>query len=123
MVLAFGARTRVALINKENVVPEVSSSAVSEPNAAPGLSELRPERVAAKRNRSPQRVTSSVQPEVLVLPEEQLGLRRYAASLRATSAHSPVTVKNATPLIIPLEIARMDVKQLSIEPLESGDSN
>jgi anti-sigma factor RsiW len=124
MVLLFGARTRVPLAGEENVVPEASSIARNEPNAAPEPSEPQRELVAAKRNGSPHRVTSRVQPEVLVLAEEQLGLRRYAASLRATASHGRRTVKSdATPEIIPLEIARIDVKQLSIEPLESGDSN
>jgi hypothetical protein len=123
MVLLFGARTRVPLA-REDIVPAVSSIARNEPFAAGEPSEPQRELVAAKRKGSPQRVTPRLQPEVLVSAEEQLGLRRYAASLRATAADGPLRVKNhATPEIMPLEIARMDVKQLSIEPLESGDSN
>ena len=64
--------------------------------------------------------------EVLVSREEQAGLERYAARLRASplenTARSAVT--NDSPLRIqPLEIAAMDFRQLSIEFLESDEYN
>jgi hypothetical protein len=59
---------------------------------------------------------------VLVSGEEQLGLERYAASLRNTATEPAASVKNDAVLEIkPLEIAGMDLKGLSIDPLETGD--
>jgi hypothetical protein len=64
--------------------------------------------------------------EVLVSHEEQVGLQRYAARLRTraleNTARSAVT--NDPPFQIqPLEIAVMDLRQLSIEPLETDEYN
>jgi hypothetical protein len=64
--------------------------------------------------------------EVLVSPEEQAGLERYAAGLRGRALEN--TARAAVmndPLfkIQPLEIAVMDLRQLSIEPLESDEYN
>jgi hypothetical protein len=64
------------------------------------------------------------QPEVLISADEQLGLQRFTASLKRVSANRPALVKaEATTEIAPLEIAGIDVRRLSIEPLESGDAN
>ncbi len=78
----------------------------------------------AKRSHKPPQVAIHAKPEVLVSAGEQLGLERYAASLRNTKAEAPAVIKgNAGPEIEPLQIARVDVKRLSIEPLEDSDSN
>lgn len=64
--------------------------------------------------------------EVLVSPEEQAGLERYAVRLRARALENTAraAVTNDPPFQIqPLEIAVMDLRQLSIEPLESDEYN
>jgi hypothetical protein len=64
--------------------------------------------------------------EVLVSREEQAGLERYAARLRASPLENTAraAVTNDLPLRIqPLEIAVMDFRQLSIESLESDEYN
>ena len=62
-------------------------------------------------------------PEVLVSGDEQANLLLYLNRMRLRN------VNNAAPLIVagdaqikPLEIARIDVPELTIEPLENGDS-
>jgi hypothetical protein len=66
--------------------------------------------------------------EVQVSGEEQAGLEHYSARLRArsleTSARAVGTVESDLAFNIrPLEIAAMDVRQLTIEPLESDGYN
>jgi hypothetical protein len=64
--------------------------------------------------------------EVLVSHEEQVGLQRYAVRLRARALENTAraAVTNDPPFQIqPLEIAVMDFRQLSIEPLESDEYN
>jgi hypothetical protein len=96
---------------------------------------LRPEasRPAASNRARPARRTGALarvapraaRPEVLVAPEERAGFERFVARLRTPSRESwAVHVEGAAGLeIAPLEIAAMDLRQLAIEPLESGDSN
>ena len=65
-------------------------------------------------------------PEVLVSAEEQLGLERYTARLRAGTVEfsaRAVVKGNSDFSIQPLEIAEIALGQLTIEPLESGESN
>jgi hypothetical protein len=66
--------------------------------------------------------------EVQVSAEELAGLEHYSARLRArsleNSARAVGTVESDLAFNIrPLEIAAMDVRQLTIEPLESDESN
>ena len=66
--------------------------------------------------------------EVQVSAEEQAGLEHYSARLRArsleNSARAVGAVESDPPFNIrPLEIAAMDVRQLTIEPLESDEYN
>jgi hypothetical protein len=66
--------------------------------------------------------------EVQVSAEEQAGLEHYSARLRArsleNSARAVGTVESDLAFNIrPLEIAAMDVRQLTIEPLESDEYN
>jgi len=66
------------------------------------------------------------EPEVLVSPEEAAGLQRYTAVLRARTVEpsAGVAVKSDAAFEIePLEIAVMDLRQLTIEPLASAESN
>jgi hypothetical protein len=62
---------------------------------------------------------------VLVSSDERLGFERYAAQSRARppefSARA-VVISDAAFKIQPLEIAEIDLRQLTIEPLESGES-
>ena len=66
--------------------------------------------------------------EVQVSAEEQAGLEHYSARLRArsleNSARAVAAVESDLAFNIrPLEIAAMDVRQLTIEPLESDEYN
>ena len=65
--------------------------------------------------------------EVLISPEEQAGLERYAAGLRGKALENgarAASVTNDTAFKIePLQIAAMDQQQLTIEPLESDEYN
>ncbi len=65
--------------------------------------------------------------EVLISPEEQAGLERYAVDLRGRALENgarAASVKNDTAFKIePLQIAAMDQRQLTIEPLESDEYN
>jgi hypothetical protein len=65
--------------------------------------------------------------EVLISPEEQVGLERYAADLRGKALENgarAASVANDTAFKIePLQIAAMDQRQLTIEPLESDEYN
>jgi hypothetical protein len=66
----------------------------------------------------------NARPEVLVSGVDQLGLQRYAASLRTVTRRNAATLEEGSgPEIKPIEIAELDLKRLSIAPLESGDSN
>src|SRR5205807_2249111 len=65
--------------------------------------------------------------EVVVSSEEQAGLEHYAAGLqrkgRENSARSAATQGDPALSIRPLEIAAMDLRQLTIEPLEGDEYN
>lgn len=66
------------------------------------------------------------EPEVLISPEEQAGLERYAARLRSIAVENSARTAVKSDLVFkiqPLEIAVMDLRQLSIEPLESDADN
>lgn len=66
----------------------------------------------------------SRRPEVLLSGDDQLGLDKYIASFRVTAGGSKAALNEETgPEIKPIEIAELDTKRLSIEPLESGHSN
>jgi hypothetical protein len=77
-----------------------------------------------RRSHKPRQVALDAGPEVLVRTEEQLGLQRYAVSLRSRAADRSANVKAEVQLEIKhLEIAGIDLKGLSIDPLQSGDSD
>jgi hypothetical protein len=65
--------------------------------------------------------------EVLISPEEQAGLERYALDLRGkameNSARAASVANDTAFKIEPLQIAAMDQQQLTIEPLESDKYN
>jgi hypothetical protein len=65
--------------------------------------------------------------EVLISPEEQAGLERYALDLRGKALENgarAASVANDTAFKIePLQIAVMDQRQLTIEPIESDEYN
>jgi len=91
--------------------------------SAPPVKQFPPrlEKVVLSRN-----VRSGV--EVQVSAEEQAGLEHYSARLRATSLENSTralgTVESDLAFNIrPLEIAAMDVPQLTIEPLKSDEYN
>jgi hypothetical protein len=123
IALTFAVRSKVS-VKPEPSAHRISPPAANEPIASQKESGSRPVLVAnSKRNRRLLQVAVHAEPEVLVSAEEQLGLRRYAASLRKTKAEVPVIKVNASAEIEPLQIASVDVKGLSIDPLQSGDSD
>ena len=65
--------------------------------------------------------------DVLISPDEQAGLERYAADLRGRAVENAAraaSITNDTAFKIePLQIAAMDQRQLTIEPLESDEYN
>ena len=66
------------------------------------------------------------EPEVLVSSDEQLGFERYAARLRAREPqfYARVAINSESAFKVqPLEIAEINVEQLAIAPMESGESN
>jgi hypothetical protein len=87
------------------------------PRAAAAVRRAVPARSALRASRS--------EPEVLVAPEEKAGFERYVAQLGTASRESrAVDVQGAAGMDIqPLQIAAMSLRQLAVEPLESGDSN
>jgi hypothetical protein len=92
--------------------------------SAPPVKQLPPrlEKVVLSRPR----VRSDV--EVQISAEEQAGLEHYSARLRARSLENSARAVGAVESdlafnIRPLEIAAMDVRQLTIEPLESDEYN
>ena len=122
MAISFAVRSKVS-----SVTPEPSARGISLP-AANELGVSRTGRepvemlVATKRSHKPH-VALRAEPEILVSAEEQLGLQRYTASLRSMAADRAANVKPEALLEIKhLEIAGVDLKGLSIDPLQSGDS-
>lgn len=64
----------------------------------------------------------TIQAEVLISEDEQVGLRRYEKMLRERLSAAPTAaVDNTTLSMRPLEIAELDVKELSIAPLVKAD--
>jgi len=101
-----------------------SREAESLVQSAPPVKQFPPrlEQVVLSRSK----VRSDV--EVQVSAEEQAGLEHYSARLRARSLENSARAVGAVGSdpafnIRPLEIAAMDVRQLTIEPLESDEYN
>jgi hypothetical protein len=127
IALSFAVRTKVSSVKPEPPASRVSSAISSESSSVQKQSGSEQMAVATSRS-ARRRVPLAIpnpEPEVLISAEEQLGLQRYAASLklRNTKAQAAVLKGNAAPEIEPLQIASVDVKRLSIEPLEDSDSN
>jgi len=124
IALSFAGR-KVSTVMPEPSAHSISSPAPTEQSAAQRESGLGQVLVATnpKRQRPP-RAIRNAKPEVLVSAEEELGLKRYAAVLRNAKAEAPAAIKgNTAAEIEPLQIATVDVKRLSIEPLQDGDSD
>src|SRR5262245_32652598 len=105
-------------------------SALPSPAAAPpGGDAARAKAPETLANGGPQAAASRParryrRPEVLISGDDRLGLERYVASFRVVARGNKATFKEEGGAEIkPIEIAELDVKRLSIEPLEGGDSN
>jgi hypothetical protein len=103
-------------------------SAVSrEPTGLSIQTPPRPERLVSRRERIVvDRVARRSEPEVLVSSEEAAGLRRYADLLRAKSletSNRAAAISDAPFEIKPLEIAELNLRQLTIQPLEGSESD
>ena len=85
------------------------------------------ERLVSRRERLVvDRVARRSEPEVLVSSEEAAGLRRYADLLRAKSletSNRAAAISDAPFEIKPLEIAELNLRQLTIQPLEDSESD
>ena len=124
ITLLFAVRTKVPSVKPESS-GGVSSLTANEPSTA--RKQRGPGKVfvgTSKKNSKAPLAVLNAEPEVLVSAEEERGLQRYAASLRSTKAVAPAVIKsNAGAEIEPLQIASVDLKRLSIDPLESGDAD
>ncbi len=112
---------------KEPAAPSIQSAVSREPTGLSIQPPLRPERLASRRERIVvDRVARRSEPEVLVSSEEAAGLRRYADLLRAKSletSNRAAAISDAPFEIKPLEIAELNLRQLTIQPLEGSDSD
>jgi len=125
LALSFAVRTNVLSVKSEPSAHNVPLPVPDEPSLSQkgGGSAVIPVATIKRSHKQPQ-VALRAEPEVLVSAEEQLGLQRYTASLKNKKAGASGVIKdNAVAEIEPLEIAKVEVKQLSIQPLESGDAN
>jgi hypothetical protein len=125
IILSFGARSRLPSAQRVTAVREVASISPAGPKSAPKQAEPQREFVPTQeQKRLGLPAIKETQPEVLFAAEERLGLQRYAVSLKLAAAGRTTVVKaDAATEIAPLEIAGIEVRRLSIEPLESGDAN
>lgn len=125
IALSFAVRTRVSSVKPARTAGAVSSAAPNEPSTLRKENGSRPMFVAtAKRSHKTRQAAIDAETEVLVPAEEQLGLQRYAACLRSQAADRAGNVNPEALLEIKhLEIASIDLKGLSIDPLQSGDSD
>jgi len=112
---------------KEPAAPSIQSAVSREPTGLSIQPPLRPERLASRRERIVvDRVARRSEPEVLVSSEEAAGLRRYADLLRAKSletSNRAAAISDAPFEIKPLEIAELNLRQLTIQPLEGSESD
>jgi hypothetical protein len=125
IALSFAARTKVSSVKPEPSAHNISLPAPNEPGVPQTGGAPREMLVAtSKRSHQQPQVALRAEPEVLVSADEQLGLQRYTASLRSMAADRAANVKPEALLEIKhLEIAGVDLKGLSIDPLQSGDSD
>jgi hypothetical protein len=125
IALSFAVRTKVPSVKPEPAAHYISLPAPNEPSVSQtGGGPVEVLVATSKRSHKQAQVALRAEPEVLVSAEEQLGLQRYAASLRSMAADRAANVKPEALLEIKhLEIAGVDLKGLSIDPLQSGDSD
>ena len=101
-------------------------ASASEAGVPPDHGSAAPPAAARRLVRAPlpARMPARSQPEVLVAPEEQAGFDRYLAQLRAhpRGRSSARLEGDAGREFKPLEIAAMDFRELTIQPLDSGDA-
>jgi hypothetical protein len=96
--------------------PPVDEALRARPRETPAMD--RPRDAASRPARRDSR------PQVLISGDDRLGLEQYVASFRVVASRTKATLKEEGGAEIkPIEIAELDVKRLSIEPLASGDSN
>jgi hypothetical protein len=125
IALSFAVGTKVSSVKPVPSAHNISWPAPNEPSISQkGGGPVEVLVATSKRSHRQPQVALRAEPEVLVLAEEQLGLQRYTASLRSRAADRGADVKPGALLEIKhLEIAGVDLKGLSIDPLQSGDSD
>ena len=104
-----------------------STTAPPSPDSSDSAPEVSPLAPTPLRSRvqavSGRESTAQAKTEILVSGDEEANLRRYMNRLRAGNVnHTTLLVVPGDAEIKPLEIAQLELPQLFIEPLESGDS-
>jgi hypothetical protein len=129
--ISFSLRSKAPQVKLDTSIVE-PSSAVKSQAASSQVENVRPFehssqgrlRVTGRQTASSTRAARIQESEVLISADDQLGLQRYAAALRATAIGNTAKLHDEVlPEIQPLEIAELKVRRLFIEPLESGDFN
>ena len=125
IALSFAVRTKVSSVKPEPSAHNISLPAPNEPSVSQtGEGPLEMLVATSKRSHKQPQVALRAEPKVLVSAEEQVGLQRYTASLRSMAAERAANVEPEALLEIKhLEIAGVDLKGLSIDPLQSRDSD
>jgi len=122
----------IVWLSSARLAPPAGSPAEARAPAGTEAGALRgaeiPPAPVARRDRLPvrpplrPRVPRRSEPEVLVAQEEKAGFERYLAQ-RSQSRENAYLEGDAGRDIKPLEIAAMDLRQLTIEPLQGGDTD
>lgn len=123
-ILVFAAK-RKSPSHTETVFGDPATAAVAEASGSQsggsspiGLASASHESSASGKSRVLAAAKMRPESEVLISAEEQMGLQRYEAMLRArVSADAVVAASETQRPIKPLEIAELGSKQLTIEPL------
>jgi hypothetical protein len=111
-------------------LPEVTDSTPAAP-PQPKISDPGPRFVVAPPALTPsvqpttaRTVSTRREPEVLVTGEDHANLLRYLNQVRARNVNSaaPQVIVAGDTSIKPLEIVQLDMPELTIKPLEDGDS-
>ena len=115
---------RSTLPPQANVGSHAASRDSSATTALPaGIAPRHEKAAGTNKNRVPHPAPAQNEPAILISPEERDGFERYVASLsrrRQNGSSQPAAVSND--VIAPLEITALDVKELTTEPLASGES-
>jgi hypothetical protein len=137
-ILAFGSACLIAATlsyrhsrsaSQEEKTPAVASAVASTESqqvktellAGVTPTTVRTSRRRSQRNLRPRETATRIGPEVIVAPEEQAALKKYAVIVNARTRKNSdghATTLEVRADIKPLEIAEINLHQLAIQPLE-----